>query len=223
MSPSPSTAAARRYGDGSDPARPCRPVNRFSLYLPCGRGACAGEYQSGQPGGDLARRKAHRLRRVPRDGAPSCGSASTTSSKSYSHPGDRGRRGTPFFSPDGRQLGSLLIGWIEASDPCRSTGWTERSHSRTARTRPAATGVRGRLRVLRGGLGSCGRIRATGRADRAALQFCAHGEEDGAEWPVVLPGAKGLTFLHLVFPDQLVGDFQIVGDGASGTPASRTC
>ncbi len=52
------------------------------------------------------------------------------------------------------------------------------------------------------------RIRASGGPLEPLYNFFTH-KEAGAEWPVVLPGAKGLLF-RTRRPNQAVGDFQIV-------------
>ena len=52
------------------------------------------------------------------------------------------------------------------------------------------------------------RIRATGGPIEPLYNFAPR-KEAGAEWPVVLPGGKGLLF-RTRLPNQAVGDFQIV-------------
>ena len=118
-------------------------------------------------------------------------------------PGTAGA-GSPFFSPDGSQLGFLVQGTklrtvalgggptVSLSDSVNSSGgdWATDGHiyieTDSGIARLPASG--GRLELLYNMLAR---------------------EEVGAEFPIVLPGAKGLLF-RTRRPNQAVGDFQIV-------------
>ncbi len=118
-------------------------------------------------------------------------------------PGTQGA-GSPFFSPDGRQLGFLINGTklrtvalgggptVSLSDSVNSSGgdW----------------GPDGYIYIeVDQGLA---RLRATGGPLEPLYDMLKHGEA-GAEFPIVLPGAKGLLF-RTRRANQAVGDFQIV-------------
>ncbi len=112
--------------------------------------------------------------------------------------------GTPFFSPDGRSVGFLIQGTtlrtvsldggpvLTLSDSVNSTGgdW----------------GTDGYIYVE----GDSGIIRMRSSGGAAELVYNALGRNEvGAEWPMLLPGARGLVF-RTRRPNQGAADFQIV-------------
>jgi Tol biopolymer transport system component/tRNA A-37 threonylcarbamoyl transferase component Bud32 len=180
---------------------PAASVNRFSLYLPPAQALAAvnisgnriaispdGQrmvYVGPSPGGvQLWLREHDQLGASPVPGTVGAGS--------------------PFFSPDGSQLGFLIQGsklrtvvlgggpTVSVSDSVNSSGgdW----------------GTDGYLYVeVDQGIV---RLRATGGPLELLYDFQKHGEA-GAEWPIVLPGAKGLLF-RTRRANQAIADFQIV-------------
>ena len=118
-------------------------------------------------------------------------------------PGTQGA-GSPFFSPDGTQLAFLIQGTklrtvalgggptVTLSDSVNSSGgdW--------------ATDGNIYIEVDSG----IARLPATGGRLELMYDMLPHGEA-GAEFPVVLPGAKGLVF-RTRKTNQAIGDFQIV-------------
>ena len=118
-------------------------------------------------------------------------------------PGTAGA-GSPFFSPDGSQLGFLVQGTrlrtvalgggptVSLSDSVNSSGgdW--------------ATDGNIYIEVDSG----IARLPASGGRLELLYNMLAH-HESGAEFPVVLPGAKGMLF-RTRRPNQAIGDFQIV-------------
>jgi eukaryotic-like serine/threonine-protein kinase len=118
-------------------------------------------------------------------------------------PGTQGA-GTPFFSPDGRQLGFLIQGTklrtvalgggptVSLSDSVNSSGgdWGSDGYIYIEEDRGIA------------------RIRATGGPLEPLYDMIKHGEA-GAEFPIVLPGARGIVF-RTRRANQAIGDFQIV-------------
>jgi serine/threonine-protein kinase len=118
-------------------------------------------------------------------------------------PGTAGA-GSPFFSPDGSQLGFLIQGTklrtvalgggptVSLSDSVNSSGgdW--------------ATDGNIYIEVDSG----IARLPATGGRLELLYNMLPHGES-GAEFPIVLPGAKGMLF-RTRRPNQAIGDFQIV-------------
>jgi serine/threonine-protein kinase len=118
-------------------------------------------------------------------------------------PGTQGA-GSPFFSPDGSQLGFLVQGTrlrtvalgggptVSLSDSVNSSGgdW--------------ATDGNIYIEVDSG----IARLPATGGRIEMLYNMLAH-KQAGAEFPIVLPGAKGILF-RTREPNQAIGDFQIV-------------
>ena len=118
-------------------------------------------------------------------------------------PGTAGA-GSPFFSPDGSQLGFLVQGTklrtvalgggptVSLSDSVNSSGgdWGPDGHIYIETDSGIA------------------RLPATGGPLELLYNMLAH-QEAGAEFPVVLPGAKGLLF-RTRRTNQAIGDFQIV-------------
>ena len=112
--------------------------------------------------------------------------------------------GTPFFSPDGRHVGFLIQGTtlrtvsldggpvLTLSDSVNSTG--------------GEWGTDGFIYVE----GDSGIIRMPSSGGAAELIYNALGRKEvGAEWPVLLPGARGLVF-RTRRANQAAADFQIV-------------
>jgi serine/threonine-protein kinase len=112
--------------------------------------------------------------------------------------------GTPFFSPDGRHVGFLIRGTtlrtvsldggpvLTLSDSVNSTG--------------ADWGTDGYIYVE----GDSGIIRMRSSGGPAELVYNALGRKEvGAEWPVLLPGARGMVF-RTRRANQAATDFQIV-------------
>ena len=118
-------------------------------------------------------------------------------------PGTAGA-GSPFFSPDGSQLGFLVQGTrlrtvalgggptVSLSDSVNSSGgdWATDGHIYIETDSGIA------------------RLPASGGPLELLYNMLAH-QEAGAEFPVVLPGAKGMLF-RTRRPNQAIGDFQIV-------------
>jgi serine/threonine-protein kinase len=115
-----------------------------------------------------------------------------------------GAAGSPFFSPDGSQIGFLIQGTrlrtvalgggptVSLSDSVNSSGgdWGPDGHIYIETDSGIA------------------RLPATGGSLELLYNMLAH-QEAGAEFPVVLPGAKGLLF-RTRRSNQAIGDFQIV-------------
>jgi eukaryotic-like serine/threonine-protein kinase len=112
--------------------------------------------------------------------------------------------GTPFFSPDGRHVGFLLQGTtlrtvsldggpvLTLSDSVNSTGGT--------------WGPDGFIYVE----GDSGIMRIPSAGGPAELVYNAlERKEAGAEWPILLPGARGLVF-RVRRPNQSAADYQVV-------------
>ena len=103
-------------------------------------------------------------------------------------PGTEGA-GTPFFSPDGRQIGFVLDGTKLRT--VSLDGGPTQSLTDSANTTGGDWGTDGYVYFeVDSGIA---RIRASGGPLELLYNFFAH-KEAGAEWPVVLPGAKGLLF-----------------------------
>jgi serine/threonine-protein kinase len=111
---------------------------------------------------------------------------------------------SPFFSPDGRQIG-FLIGGSKLRTVSLDGGPTQ-TLSDSVNSSGGDWGPDGYIYVeVDSGIA---RIRASGGPLEPLYNFFKH-QESGAEWPVLLPGAKGLLF-RTRRPNQGVGDFQIV-------------
>jgi serine/threonine-protein kinase len=112
--------------------------------------------------------------------------------------------GTPFFSPDGRHVG-FVLGGTKVRTVSLDGGPTQ-SLTDSANTTGGDWGPDGYVYFeVDSGIA---RIRETGGPIEPLYNFFAH-KEAGAEWPVVLPGAKGLLF-RTRRPNQGVDDYQIV-------------
>jgi eukaryotic-like serine/threonine-protein kinase len=181
---------------GPEPA-----VNRFSLYLPPAE-ALAPVNQSGNrvaisPDGK-------RLVYVgPAQGGTQLWLREHDQLESTPIPGTEGAA-TPFFAPDGREIG-FLIGGSKLRAVSLDGGPTQ-TLSDSLNSTGADWGSDGYIYFeVDSGIA---RMRATGGPVEPVYNFFAH-KESGAEWPVVLPGAKGLLF-RTRRANQGVGDFQIV-------------
>jgi serine/threonine-protein kinase len=112
--------------------------------------------------------------------------------------------GTPFFSPDGRRIGFVLNG--SKLRTVSLDGGPTQSLTDSANTTGGDWGRDGYVYFeVDSGVA---RIRASGGPIEPLYNFFKH-KESGAEWPVLLPGAKGLLF-RTRRPNQPVADFQIV-------------
>jgi len=112
----------------------------------------------------------------------------------------------PFFSPDGRELGFVANGGktvrilpLDAGSPLTLTD--------SANTTSADWGSDGYV-YFETSTGLA-RIRATGGSTETVFTFPAGGRMIGAEWPLVLPGARGLLFRSRR-EGQSAADFQIM-------------
>jgi len=112
---------------------------------------------------------------------------------------------SPFFSPDGRQLGFVKDGKtvrilsLEGGSPLTLTD--------SANATAADWGSDGYVYFeVDSGIS---RIRATGGRSEPVYKFPAGQHALGAEWPVVLPGARGLLF-RVRHEGQGPGDFEIM-------------
>jgi serine/threonine-protein kinase len=180
---------------------PAPSVNRFSLYLPESE-ALAPVNQSGnriaispdggrlvyvgpsQRGSQLWLREHDRLSSSPIPGTEGAGS--------------------PFFSPDGRQIGFLVGG--KALRTVSLDGGTTLTLTDSANSTGGDWGSDGYVYFeVDSGIA---RIRATGGPIESVYRITAR-KEAGAEWPVVLPGAHGIVF-RTRLPNQAAGDFQIL-------------
>jgi eukaryotic-like serine/threonine-protein kinase len=180
---------------------PAPEVNRFSLYIPPEQ-ALAPVSQSGNrlaisPDG----------KRIVYSGPAQRGTQlwlrEHDQLSSTPLPGTEGA-GTPFFSPDGRHIG-FLLGGTKLRTVSLDGGPTQ-SLTDSANSTGGDWGSDGYVYFeVDSGIA---RIRASGGPIEPLYNFFPH-KEAGAEWPVVLPGAKGLLF-RTRRPNQGVGDFQIV-------------
>jgi serine/threonine-protein kinase len=111
---------------------------------------------------------------------------------------------SPFFSPDGRHVGFLVNG--STLRTASLDGGPTQTLSDSINSTGGDWGPDGYIYVE----GDSGllRIRAVGGPRESIYNVGAH-KETGAEWPVVLPGAKGLLF-RTRRANQGAGDFQIV-------------
>jgi eukaryotic-like serine/threonine-protein kinase len=113
--------------------------------------------------------------------------------------------GSPFFSPDGRSVGFILSGTRLRTVPL--DGGPTQSLSDSVNATAADWGSDGYIYVeCDSGIG---RVRATGGPLELVYRIAPHNQA-GAEWPVVLPGAKGLVF-RTRLANQATSDFNIVG------------
>jgi eukaryotic-like serine/threonine-protein kinase len=111
---------------------------------------------------------------------------------------------SPFFSPDGRQIG-FLIGGSKLRTVSLDGGPTQ-SLSDSVNSSGGDWGPDGYIYVeVDSGIA---RMRSSGGALEPVYNFFKR-KEAGAEWPVLLPGGKGILF-RTRRPNQSVGDFQIV-------------
>ncbi len=118
-------------------------------------------------------------------------------------PGTEGG-GSPFFSPDGRQIG-FLIGGSRLRTVSLDGGPTQ-TLSDSVNSSGGDWGPDGFIYIeVDSGIA---RIRASGGPLEPLYNFFPR-KEAGAEWPVVLPGAKAILF-RTRRANQGVGDFQIV-------------
>ncbi|HET7240821.1 MAG TPA: hypothetical protein VFI77_06660, partial [Gemmatimonadales bacterium] len=180
---------------------PAPSVNRFSLYLPPDQALApvniSGNRVAISPDGQ-------RLVYVgPAQGGVQLWLREHDQLEATPVPGTAGA-GSPFFSPDGSQLGFLIQGTklrtvalgggptVSLSDSVNSSGgdWATDGHIYIE----VDSGI--------------ARLPATGGALELIYNMLAH-QETGAEFPIVLPGAKGLLF-RTRRANQAVGDFQIV-------------
>jgi serine/threonine-protein kinase len=181
--------------------KPAPEVNRFSVYLPPNE-ALAPVNQSGNrvaisPDGQ----------RIVYSGPAARGTQfwlrEHDQLKSTPVQGTEGA-GTPFFSPDGRQLGFLIGG--KTLRTVSLDGGPTQTLTDSANSTGGAWGPDGYVYFeTDSGLG---RILATGGPIETIYKISAK-KEAGAEWPTVLPGGKGLIF-RTRLPNQPVADFQIV-------------
>jgi len=112
--------------------------------------------------------------------------------------------GTPFFSPDGRRIGFVING--SKLRTVSLDGGPTQSLTDSANTTGGDWGADGYVYFeVDSGIA---RIRASGGPMEPLYNFFKH-KESGAEWPVLLPGGKGLLF-RTRRPNQPVADFQIV-------------
>ncbi len=112
--------------------------------------------------------------------------------------------GTPFFSPDGRRIGFVVNG--SKLRTVSLDGGPTQSLTDSANTTGGDWGRDGYVYFeVDSGVA---RIRASGGTIEPLYNIYQH-KESGAEWPVLLPGGKGLLF-RTRRPNQPVADFQIV-------------
>ncbi len=182
---------------------PAQPVSRFSLFLrasealqPIGQsGGRVAISPDGRrlvylgPGGGGTRLWLRRLDQL--DATPISGTEGGTS---------------PFFSPDGRQIGfinrgrTVRIVSLEGGPPLTLTD--------SANTTGGDWGADGYVYFeVDSGIA---RIRATGGSVEPVFTISQARKETGTEWPVVLPGASGLLF-RIRRSGQAPDDFDIMG------------
>jgi serine/threonine-protein kinase len=112
---------------------------------------------------------------------------------------------SPFFSPDGRQLGFVLDGKTVRILPLE--GGSPLTLTDSANTTAADWGSDGYVYFeVDSGIS---RIRATGGRVEPVYKFTAADKVLGTEWPVVLPGARGLLFRRR-HSEQNPADFEIM-------------
>ncbi len=123
---------------------------------------------------------------------------------------------SPFFSPDGKQLGFVKDGKIVRVMPLE--GGAPLTLTDSANTTGADWGSDGYIYFEneRG----IARMRATGGSTEQIYAFGPKDHIVGAEWPVVLPGGKGMLF-RLRREGQGAGDYEIMAMSLPhGTPHS---
>ncbi len=177
------------------------PVNRFSLFLP--------PDQALQPAAGSGNRVAispdgQRLVYIgPAERGTRLWLRELDQLTSTPIPGTEGA-GSPFFSPDGRHVGFLVNGIrlltvsldggpvLTLSDSVNSSGgdWGEDGY----------VYVEGEAGILR--------VKASGGSTEVVYDMLER-KETGAEWPVLLPGARGIVF-RTRKQNQSKSDFQIV-------------
>ncbi len=180
---------------------PTPAVNRFSLYLPPAE-ALAPVNQSGNrvaisPDGKRM------VYAGPASGGTQLWLREHDQLTSSPIPGTAGA-GSPFFSPDGREIGFLVNGSKVLT--VALDGGPTQTLSDSINSTGGDWGPDGYIYVE--GDSGIVRIRATG-GPRELIYNALARKESGAEWPIVLPGAKGLVF-RTRRANQAVGDFQIV-------------
>jgi serine/threonine-protein kinase len=111
---------------------------------------------------------------------------------------------SPFFAPDGRQIGFIVGG--KTVRTVSLDGGPTLTLTDSANTTGGDWGPDGYLYFeVDSGIA---RIRAAGGPIEPVYNISAR-KEAGAEWPVVLPGAKGIVF-RTRRANQAIGDFQIL-------------
>jgi serine/threonine-protein kinase len=113
--------------------------------------------------------------------------------------------GSPFFSPDGTQLG-FLIGGNKLRSVALGGGPTV-TLSDSVNSSGGDWGPDGHIYIETDS--GIARLPASGGRVELLYNMLPH-QEAGAEFPIVLPGAKGLVF-RTRKANQAIGDFQIVG------------
>jgi len=180
---------------------PAPEVNRFSLYLPPAQ-AMAPVSQSGNrlaisPDG----------RRIvyvgPGQRANQLWVREHDQLSGSPVPGTEGA-GAPFFAPDGRQIGFLVNG--KSVRTVSLDGGPTLTLTDSANSTAGDWGSDGYVYFeVDSGLA---RVRASGGPIESVYKLSSR-KEVGAEWPVVLPGARGIVF-RTRRANQGVGDFQIL-------------
>ncbi len=112
---------------------------------------------------------------------------------------------SPFFSPDGRQLGFLKGG--TSVRVLSLQGGPPLTLSDSINSTAADWGPDGYIYVETDS--GIARIRATGGSLEPVYHMSSAGHEIGSEWPLVLPGAKGLVF-RLRHAGQGAGEFDLM-------------
>ncbi|HET7468653.1 MAG TPA: protein kinase [Gemmatimonadales bacterium] len=181
---------------------PAPTVNRFSVYLPPDE-ALASVTQSGNrvaisPDG---------LRLVYVGAGSSSGRLMVRDHDKLTSTPISGTDGgaSPFFSPDGRSVGFIVGGTKLRTAPL--DGGPTQSLSDSINATAADWGSDGYIYVESDS--GISRIRASGGPLETVYSLAAH-KQVGAEWPLVLPGAKGLVF-RTRLANQSTSDFNIVG------------
>jgi Tol biopolymer transport system component len=112
---------------------------------------------------------------------------------------------SPFFSPDGRQIGFVKDGKTVRILPLE--GGSPLTLTDSANTTAADWGSDGYVYFeVDSGIS---RMRSTGGRSEPIYKFPAKGNVIGSEWPIVLPGAKGLLFRRRL-DGQAAADFEIL-------------
>jgi Tol biopolymer transport system component/tRNA A-37 threonylcarbamoyl transferase component Bud32 len=182
---------------------PAQPVSRFSLYLPASRAL----QQLGQAGGRLAiSPDGRRLVYVgPGEGGPRLWLRRLDQLDATPISGTEGGA-SPFFSPDGRQIGFVTRGRtvrlvsLEGGPPLTLTD--------SANTTGGDWGADGYVYFeVDSGIS---RARATGGGVEPVYRMSLERKEIGTEWPFVLPRASGLLF-RVRRSGEAPEDFDIMG------------